>query len=261
MLAAAFVILFGFPGRTRQVWAWTIAPDMTAAAMGGGYLAGAWFFARVATTRTWHAVGHGVLATSVFATVLLVATLVHWDRFNHDHVSFWAWLALYLITPVLLPTLWWRNRRLDPRAPGPAEALLPTWLRAGMVVVGLAQGLTALQLALWPGRASTWWPWALTPLTARTLSAFLAFPAVMFTCAAVDRRWSSFRIPFEVMAVGVATYALATLGHADSFRDPTVRATFLAALVLAFATLVAVRLAMDRPASAPGRSTPALPAG
>jgi len=52
----------------------------------------------LAPTR-WTAAGF--LGTTVFTTLLLLATLLHWDRFNHDHVSFWAWLALYVATPVV----------------------------------------------------------------------------------------------------------------------------------------------------------------
>ncbi len=54
VLVAAWVILYLFPQDTKALWAWTIAPSMTAMVMGGGYLSGAYFFARVATVRKWH---------------------------------------------------------------------------------------------------------------------------------------------------------------------------------------------------------------
>lgn len=250
VLVAAFVILYGFPQSTRALWAWTISPDMTAMAMGGGYLAGAWFFWRVATSSAWHEVGHGVLAVSFFASLLLVATLLHWDRFNHDHVSFWAWLALYVITPPLLPTLWWLNRRHDPRGPSPGERLLPRGLRAGLVAVGAFQGFVAVQLAVYPATANRWWPWQLTPLTSRTLAAFIAFPAVMFTCAAIDRRWSSFRIPFEVMTIGVVLYAVAALRAIGDFRSGVRLAAFFVGLAGAMAALVGTSFAMRKPTRA-----------
>lgn len=140
VLLAAFTILYLFPGRTEALWAWTIRPTMTAMNMGAGYLAGAWFFARVVRVvraGSWHRVGVGFLGTTVFTALLLLATLLHWDRFNHDHVSFWAWLALYLATPVLLPWLWVRNRRTDPGVPEPGD-LVPRWLR---ITGGTAGGL------------------------------------------------------------------------------------------------------------------------
>lgn len=91
VLAAAFVILYLFPGRTGQLWAWEMRPTMTAMVMGGGYLSGAYLSYRAATVRQWHRIGLGFVAITVFTAMLGIATIVHWDRFNHGHVSFWAW--------------------------------------------------------------------------------------------------------------------------------------------------------------------------
>ena len=119
VLTAAFVILFLFPGQTHELWGWTIRSRMTCMFMGGGYLAGALFFFRAGRAREWHRLGPGIVATTVFATMLGVTTFLHWDQFNHGHVSFWAWTLLYVATPLLLPWLYVRNRVHDPVTPGP----------------------------------------------------------------------------------------------------------------------------------------------
>ncbi|MDQ3897793.1 MAG: hypothetical protein M3326_11245, partial [Actinomycetota bacterium] len=106
ILTAAFVILFLFPGNTKSLWGWTIPSRMSCMFMGGGYLAGALFYFRAARAREWHRLGPGIVATTVFATLLGVATFLHWDVFNHRHVSFLAWLLLYISTPLLLPLLY-----------------------------------------------------------------------------------------------------------------------------------------------------------
>ncbi|MDQ4132599.1 MAG: hypothetical protein M3179_05185, partial [Actinomycetota bacterium] len=139
VLVAAFVILYLFPNRTRQLWSWEMQPTMTAMVMGGGYVSGAYFFYRAVTVRQWHRVGVGFVAITVFATMLGIATFLHWDRFNHDHVSFWAWALLYFSTPFLLPWLWVRNHRHDPRTLEPGDRVVPGPLRATMVGVGAAQ--------------------------------------------------------------------------------------------------------------------------
>jgi len=56
VLAAAFLVLYGLPGRTTELLAWTIRPDMTPILMGAGYGAGVYFFCRVATGDEWHRV-------------------------------------------------------------------------------------------------------------------------------------------------------------------------------------------------------------
>src|ERR1700680_3752172 len=95
-LTAAFVILYIWPDRTDQLFAWTIRPRMTPLLMGAGYIAGAYFFVRVVTGRRWHHVTLGFPAVAAFATLEGLATILHWDRFYHDHISFWAWVLLYV---------------------------------------------------------------------------------------------------------------------------------------------------------------------
>ncbi|MGI8808560.1 MAG: hypothetical protein ACR2KK_12080 [Acidimicrobiales bacterium] len=80
VLVAAFVILFLFPGQTRALWGWTIQSRMSCMFMGGGYLAGALFFARAWRAREWHRIGPGIVAVTVFAGLLGVATFLHWSE-------------------------------------------------------------------------------------------------------------------------------------------------------------------------------------
>lgn len=250
VLAAAFVILYLFPGRTRQLWAWAISPSMSALTMGAGYLAGAYLFSRAATARQWHRVAVGFLGAWVFASLLGVATILHWDLFNHDHVSFWGWSLLYFVTPVLLPWLWAVNRRTDPRVAGvaePGELVVPRGVRWAVGVVGLVWLATALAMFANPGPFADRWPWALTDLSARSMSAFLAFPAFMLVWFLVDDRWSTFAIPLETAAIGMALVALAAAfrASADFGGDGRLpRLPYLAALLSTLGALVALRVVL-----------------
>ena len=246
VLSAAFVILFLFPGRTRQLWAWTIHPSMSALMMGAGYGGGAYFFTRVATTRAWHRVSPGFVAITVFTSLLMVATIVHWDRFNHGHVSFWAWLVLYATTPVLLPVLWARNQRTDPRTLAPPDTVVPRPLRLVIGVGGALQLAFAGLMFFAPATAAKAWAWPLTTLTSRSLSAFVAFPAVIWLWFLVEERWSSFRIVVQLIAVGLVLIGVAALRAGDDFRTPAWHELYLAALVVALALTVGLHIAMDR---------------
>jgi hypothetical protein len=251
VLTAAFVILYLFPTRTEELWAWTISPTMTAMFMGGGYLAGAYLFLRVSTTRQFHRVGVLFPAITVFTTLLLLATIIHWDRFNHDHVSFWAWLLLYIVTPPLLPWLWLRNRRFEPHLPEPGERLVPTPLRTVMVAAGIGQLAFALILFVRPSAIAPHWPWMLTPLTARVVSAFAAFPAVGYLAFAFDRRWSSLRHVLEVATLGIVFIGIAAIQASDVFNGPRgIVVAWRIGLVVALVLLVAVQVAMARPIDA-----------
>lgn len=249
VLVAAFVLLFLFPTRTRQLWSWTINPTMSALVMGAGYLSGAYFFYRAATVRQWHRVGAGFLAVTVFAAMLGVATIVHWDRFNHDHVSFWAWAGLYFSTPLLLPWLWVRNRRTDPGTLEPGDREVPRRIRTVMATVGALQLVFAAVMFFRPTAVAEHAPWMLTPLTCRSLSAFAAFPAVLYLTFAFERRWSALRIPVEVVMMGMALIGVAAVLSADEFDagDGLVWG-WRVGLVVAFGALAALHAAMSRPA-------------
>jgi len=254
VLAIAFVLLYVWPGETHRLWAWTIKPDLTPLAMGGGYLSGAWFFGRVVGRGEWHRAHVGVLATCVFTTLLGIATFVHWGKFNHDHVAFIGWLFLYIATPLLLPVLWVTNRRYDPRTPAADDVLLGRRLRAVLVILGAAQLAFAFALFIDPQAFIGHWPWALTPLTARTLASFAAFPASVWFLALVDNRWSAFRYPMEAIAIGLSFTALGVLRARGALTGPTSTRLLVVAALLGTIAFVAALILVIRPR--PARAGP-----
>ena len=211
ILATAGVILVGFPDATEQLWAWPMGPEMTTLAVGGGYLAGATLFARATLARSWHTVGAVFLFATVLTVLLLAATVLHWDAFIHGHVSFWTWLVVYAVTPVLLPTIWLSNRRRDPGRPGTNGALVPRWIRAAVGMIGVVQFTVALTFFAVPWLAIQVWPWQLSALTARTLAAFLAFIGAMWVYFLFEERWSALRLHVESATIGLALVALGAL--------------------------------------------------
>jgi hypothetical protein len=219
---------------------------MSAMFMGGGYLAGALFFFRAWRADEWHRLGPGIIATTVFATTLGVATFVNWDQFNHGHVSFWAWTLLYVVTPLLLPLLYLRNRVYDPGTLPPGDVRVPQALRTVLAALGGAQLLFAFLLFVRPSLFQAHWPWPLTALTARSLAGFAAFPAVTYLAFAFESRWSALRWPFETAITGVALIAVAALRSSGSFRPGTQAVLWRIGLFFALAGLIGVWLLMRR---------------
>ena len=114
-LAVAFALLYFFPDDTRHWFAWDVQPTITPLVMGAGYIAGAYFFVRVARETHWHRIHVGFLPVTAFTVFMAIGTFAHLDRFATAHVAFWIWVGLYVATPVLVPLAWWRNRASDPR--------------------------------------------------------------------------------------------------------------------------------------------------
>lgn len=254
VLVPALVILWGLPGRTADLWAWTIHPDLTPIFMGAGYGAGAYFFVRVARARRWHEVSVGVVSAAAFALLMLITTLLHYDRFNHGHapvlaaIAFYGWTLVYVVSPFLVAWLWWRNQQLDP---GPAADDGERRVPAGVLLAARAGGggalLTAAVVLFAPSVAIDPWGWDLTPLTARVLACFTAQVGCGFVLLSLDPRWSSWRVLVQTFLIAVGLLLVGALRAAGDF-DTSCALTwiYLVGLAGAGAALLALYRAMER---------------
>jgi hypothetical protein len=194
--------------------------------LGSAYLGGAWFFVCAARARSWHTVKAGFVPVAVFASLMGIATIVHWNRFHHGHVAFWLWVLLYFTTPLLIVVVWLRNRRYDVPA-DPDELLLSVPAARVLAAVGVLALVVGLFLYLLPAAAMALWPWSLTPLTSRVLGAVTCL-GLAGIGALVDRRWSSARLPFQVAGVMLTAILVAGV-RARAEVDPGNLLTWLLA--------------------------------
>ncbi len=203
-LLAAFIILYFFPGNTTELFAWTIKPQMTPLLMGGGYISGSYFFIRLIMGGKWHWFTHGFLAISAFTWFMGLATLLHFDKFNYSHISFYAWLILYIVTPFLVPFIWLRNRGADPGTPDPDDVVVSPTIRLVARIVGIGLLAMALFMFIFPSTIISIWPWQLTPLTTRVTAGWFSLPAVVAITTSTNSRWSSWRILIESQLIALA---------------------------------------------------------
>jgi len=245
-LLVAVARRYVFPDDTRHWFAWDVQPTITPLIMGAGYIAGAYFFFRVARERLWHRIQVGFLPVTAFTLFMAIGTFAHLDRFDTQHVAFWIWVGLYVTTPVLVPLAWWRNRASDPRTPEPGEPPLPPHVRTALLVVGALQSLVALVLLLSLSTMTEHWPWLLTPLTAQTLGGWFALPGVTALMMGIDGRVSAIRITLESQLIGLA---LILLGTARAWEDVdtsnALASVFVGGLAVLFAALLALRAWME----------------
>jgi hypothetical protein len=213
-LVVAFVILYLYPGHTARLWAWTIPVTMTSMTLAAAYLGGAWFFLQVVRSHQWHEVAAGFLAVTAFASLLGIATLLHWSVFAHGHVAFWLWAGLYFTAPFLVIGAWLGNRRYAaPVAVG--DVLLRPVERACLSVAGLAGLVTGVAMFVAPGSMIDLWPWPLTDLSCRVVGATLCLGGAL-SVVWLDPRWSSIRVMLRVEALMLGLMLLAALrAHAE----------------------------------------------
>ncbi len=219
-LLVAFVLLYFWPSAddTARLFAWRIVPGFTSMVLGSVYLGGAYFFVRAARATEWHTVSGGFIPVGLFASLMGVATITHWDKFIHTNIAFWLWAGLYFTTPFLVFAVWFVNRR--ERSARTADDLLISQRTATLIgVFGITAVATGLFLFLVPGVAIAISPWTLTELTARVMGAIFAL-GVAGLGAFTDRRWTSMRILLQVAAVMLLLILIAAIRARGDF-DPT----------------------------------------
>ncbi|MGZ4545792.1 MAG: hypothetical protein ACXVXT_10390 [Blastococcus sp.] len=248
-LVLAFVVLFFWPSDTGRLFAWPITPPLTAMILGSVYLGGAYFFVRAARATRWHTVKGGFPPVATFATLMGIATALHWGKFTHSHVAFWLWVALYFTTPFLVAGVWVVNRRFEDRAPDDRDVAVPPVMGRVIGAIGVLAACTSAVLFLLPARAIALWPWTLTPLTARVMGAIFAL-GIAAIGAFRESRWSAVRILLQVeMFMLVLILVSAVRGAGD--LDPSNVLTWLFAAgfvgVLGASAVFYVRMEQRRP--------------
>jgi hypothetical protein len=243
LAAIAGLELFAGASDTDRFFSWTIEPPLTAAFMGAAYWAAMVLLAWATRQRSWARARTALPPVFTIAVLLLIATLIHLDRYHHDlYGRFWE--AVYVIVvPLLVYLMWSQVRHAGPvrRANRP----LPGWLRGALCLQALVMLGLGAALFVAPVGASSLWPWGLTPLTGRAIGAFL----IGFGAAAafavgendVDRLHGAALAYATLGALELAAAAL----HGGDFSSPAAGvAAYIAfcASVLALGLYGAVRL-------------------
>jgi hypothetical protein len=169
---AAGILLYVLSGNTDDTFSWTIEPALTAAFLGASYWAALVLFAWSVRADAWPNARAALLPALVIAILLLVATIVHFDRFHRDLFG-WFWLSAYIFVPPLLLFAGARQLAAVRGEAAPRTRPLPAMLRSALAVQAVAFAGVGVALFASPGSADSLWPWTLTPLTARAVGAFL----------------------------------------------------------------------------------------
>lgn len=244
-LLLAFLILFFFPDDSGTRFAWAIKPHMTAVIMASGYLGGAYQFVFAVFGKRWHRISGAFAPVTAFTISMMLATVLHWDRFDLSHFPFQIWLVLYLITPFLVPFLWLRNRLTDPGTPEPLDAVVPGFARLGMSAFGGLAALTSLFLFIAPKTAIPLWPWLLTPLTARVLGGWFALLAVGGLTIPRDSRWSAWRIAMQSILFWAILVLIGSFMNTQDFGPAGVINPFTIGTSLSILMMIIFHVWMD----------------
>ncbi|MEV7474119.1 hypothetical protein AB0N33_10425 [Pseudarthrobacter oxydans] len=252
----AGLVLFLFPLRTAEWFAWTVNPPMTAVFLGAAYWSAAGLEVTGARSASWESARLAVWPVFVFTTLTLGVTLLHLDRFHLSpengalaQIATWAWLAIYAMVPVAMLVVSWmqiRSRRPAPTSVTAGRPVLPPALRllmAGIAGVLLCYGVALLAI---PAYAAKWWPWTLSELTARAVGAWLVG---LGWSAAQGQSSADLRTVRPVALTSVAfviLQALALLRYGGALAWPSAPAIGFVTVLLAIGTAGGWAFALSR---------------
>jgi hypothetical protein len=227
---------------TEHLFAWTIQPPITAAFLGSGYAAGTLLVALTLRTRAWVNARVAVLTVFVFTVLTLGATLLHLDRFHFGadgliaRGAAWFWLTVYVVVPAAMAVLLVVQRRALGADP-PARLPMPGWLVVALAIQGTLMLAVGVALYVAPATASSLWPWALTPLTARAVASWLVAFGLAAALAIMEQDLGRLELPAAAYTVlgSLQLEALVRFAGQVRWASPAA-AAYVAVLVTVVAT-------------------------
>lgn len=250
VLAAAGVQCFVLASSTDRWFAWTVSPPISAAVLGAGYFGSIVMVFEARRAARWVDARVVILSTLLFASLTLVVTLLHLDKFHLDagdtsaRAAAIAWLVVYVVVPPFVLWLVVQQRRAPGAEPARESALvLARSVRLLLVVEGCL--LVALGVVLFGGaKRAEFWPWRLTDLTSRAISAWLIALGAMLLLCAWERELARTRYALHSVGAAALLWIIAVLRFRDSVHWEFVGAMTIAAPAVLIATVV---VALRRP--------------
>jgi hypothetical protein len=155
----------------------------------------------------WHLVAYGFAPVIVFVWFAGVATLLHLDRLSGGTMPRVAWIALYVVAPLLVPAAFLANRSRF--GSPPAGRRLVGGVRVALGASGSAMIALAIVAFVAPQAAIDGLPWPATLLTMRVLATVCALYGTVGVAVALRPDAAGSRIPLEAQMIGLVVALIA----------------------------------------------------
>lgn len=221
-------ILFLFPTQTENYFAWTIRHPLTPVFMGANYLGGLGALWTLRLNR-WSVARVQLPGIFVFAITQLLATLLHLPVFNWSHPIAWAWLLVYLTSPVVALYVYLSMEK--GYVPAASDSpVLPRGLATSLQIFAVVSALLGMALILWPfvalvsgqTNAVPWWAWPLTPLTARVTGGWYLAAATLYYSLSRQRSIDTMRPSLLALMIVMGAQLLGSLIWNNAFDESAV---------------------------------------
>lgn len=240
LFGVAAVLAIGIaPADTKTNFAWPIQPVVMAAALGGFYITSAPLFLLPLFAKRWEMIRVMILPAALFSTIQLVATFLHWDKFSVGSVPFYVWFASYLLPPPIFAGAYlWHQRRAAAR-PVASDDPLPVWLYWLLVICGSGLTAGAIVIFIFPALLIPFFPWQLTPLTARSLSGWLLIVGTLMLSMSRENHRTRSRLATLMLILLLPALLMQMLRYADqvNWSNPVLWLSLILFAIIGFCGL------------------------
>ena len=213
----AFIILMLAPGRTEDLFVWTVEPPASARLLGAMYGNALLLVGIGLAQPTWPRLRITFVVIAFFSVAATLVTLFNLGPFlKHPWFHLAYWLSMYLVLFFAAPAVFVVEQRRTQREAvstplGPGARLMAALCAGGLGVAGLA-------LFADPSRVSEAWPWTLTPLVGRLIAVWFTALALAYAWALWDADWLRAR-PIFIQGIPTAILlALVPLLHRSDLK-------------------------------------------
>ncbi len=227
------------PADTKTNFAWPIQPVVMAAVLGGFYITTAPLFLLSLLAKRWEMIRVMILPTALFCALQLVATILHWDKFSVGSIPFYVWFSSYLLPPPIFVSAYLWHQRKSVASSGASDDPLPLWLDRLLLICGSGLAIGAILVFIFPGLLIPIFPWQLTPLTARSLCAWLIAVGTMMLSMSRenDRTRSRLATPMLILILPALLLQMARFTNEVNWSAPVLWVGLILFAVIGFCGL------------------------
>jgi len=229
------------PTDTATNFAWHINPVVMAAVLGAFYITSAPLFLLPFLAKRWEMIRSMILPTALFSTIQLAATFIHWDKFSFGTTPFYIWFASYLLPPPIFGAAYiWHQRKAGMGSSIESDDQIPSWLQWVLLIVGGGLVVVTIVLFIFPAIIIPSFPWKLTPLTARSLSGWIAAVGTIMLSIWRENNRTRARLatPMLILILPALLIQLARFPDEVDWSNPTLWLGLIVFAIVGFCGLV-----------------------
>jgi len=210
------ILLYLVPSFAVDTFAWPVLVRASAVFLAASFLFRGALFLLIFRGVPWNRLRYFTWGNVAFASVLLLSTFGHADKFRFDLFTGWLWLFLYLEEPIWMVFLILRASRQSLER---SERVVP--LLRGFKVFLFAQALVLIGvsgfLLFAPETFDPQWPWKLTPLTGRIISGWPLSFGIWSIVLANMESWDDMKMGIGLNIFWLAAVLATTLVFISEF--------------------------------------------